>query len=321
MARPSRVDEVLFEIARTLDFCRNDPAFPGSHRHRACATGHVEARLEGGRVEMELIEWKGGERDVVGGDWYEIPSLLLSLSRLIEATHGAVTSFTGQFSAQDVLTLQARGTRGVLGEWSLAFRADDAEKARQESPEASTETDEVCGIPAAIVPALRTLNDFLRERLFPLKPKAELPIRFWKIADPVVLWTALQYLYGHLLAIVDDDESALPPLPDGYATVCTIFHAFEQIDNEGVETAIGNLGPDYRDPLVAQLRGIGLDALADAFARAWAAHPTSANADADAFDAAADRLHEWIEADATLEAIHRYVAGHAEAFESPGRDA
>lgn len=226
MARPSRVDEVLFEIARTLDFCRNDPAFPGSHRHRAHATGHVEARLEGGG-----------------------------------------------------------------------------------------------GIPAVIVPALRTLNDFLRGRLFLLKPKAELPIRFWKIADPVVLWTALQYLYGHLLAIVDDDESALPPLPAGYATVCTIFHAFEQIDNEGVETAIGNLCPDCRDPLVAQLRGIGLDALADAFARAWATHPTGANADADAFDAAADRLHEWIEADATLQAIHRYVAGHAEAFESPGRNA
>lgn len=316
MPVPSSVDDILSEIARTLDFCRRDPAFPDAHRHMSPATGYIKARLKGGRLHMELIEWKGGELEVNGGDWYEIPSLLLSLSRLVEATHDPVKSFAGQFSPQDVLTLQARGAGGVIGEWSFAFSADDATKARQESPEALAEADDVSGVPAAIVPALRTLNQFLRERLFPLKPKSDIPIRFWKTADPTLLWTALQYLYGHLLAIVDYDESALPPLPDGYTTVCTIFHAFEEIDNEGVETALDNLGADYREPLVAQLRAIGLDPLADAFERAWATHPESADPDAEAFDATIDRLHELIEEDATLETIQRYVAGHADAFES-----
>ncbi len=316
MATPSSVDGILSEIARTLDFCRRDPAFPDTHRHTSHATGHIKARLKSGRVDMELIEWKGGELAVVGGDWYEIPSLLLSLSRLVEATHGPVKSFTGQFSPQDVLTLQAKGAGSVIGEWSFAFSADAAAKARQESPQALAAADDVSGAPAAIVPALHSLNDFLRDRLFPLKPKADIPVRFWKIADPVVLWTALQYLYGHLLALVDYDESALPPLPDGYTTVCTIFHAFEEIDNEGVETALDNLGADYREPLAAQLRGIGLDELASAFERAWATHPESANPDAKAFDATIDRLHELIEDDATLQAVHRYVAGHADAFES-----
>lgn len=316
MAKPDSVDELLFEIARTLDFCRRDPAFPETHRHTAHATGHLKARLRNGRVEMRLVEWTGGELKVTGGDWYEMPSLLLDLSRRVGTTDEPVTSFAGQFSPQNVLTLHAKGPRGVIGDWSLAFRADDAAQARRESPEALAEADDISGIPAAIVPALRSLNDFLRDRLYPLKPKSDIPIRFWKITDRVLLWEALQYLYGHLLALVDYDESALPPLPDGYATVCTIFHAFEEIDNEGVDTAIENLGADYLDPLATHLRGIGLDKLASAFERAWATHPESANPDAKAFDATIDRLHELIEDDATLEAVHRYVAGHADAFES-----
>lgn len=137
MAAPSSVDGILLEIARTLDFCRRDPAFPDAYRHKAAATGHVKARLKSGRVDMELVEWKGGELAVGGGDWYEIPSLLLALSRLIEATRGPVKSFARQFSPQDVLTLQAKSAHGVIGKWSLASRADDAAQARPEQPRAT----------------------------------------------------------------------------------------------------------------------------------------------------------------------------------------
>ncbi len=60
MATPGTIEGVLFEIARTLDFCRNDPAFPGSAAQKQDATGHIRARRKGGRIEMDLIEWKGG---------------------------------------------------------------------------------------------------------------------------------------------------------------------------------------------------------------------------------------------------------------------
>jgi hypothetical protein len=318
MATPDAIERILFEIARTLDFCRNDPAFPESATHKEHATAHIEARRSGGRIEMDLIEWKGGPLDVVGGDWYEIPSLLLDLSRLLESTRGPVRRFAGRFSPRNVLTLHAKGAGGILGEWSFELSAEAAAQARRESPELVALADDVSGIPAGAVEALRDLNGFVRDRLFPLRPRAAIPVRFWRTADPVVLWSAAQHLYGHLLARHDYDASALPPLPDGYTTICTIFHAFDQIDCEGLETAIDNLGPDYRDALVARLRLIGLDALGDSFAQAWATHPAGASAEATAFDAIAQRLESQIDDEATLQAIHRHVADHAGSFESHG---
>lgn len=318
MARPGAIEDLLFEIARTLDFCRNDPAFPASSTHTRGATAHIEARSRGGAIEMDLIAWKGGSLDVVGGDWYEIPSLLLELSRLLEPTHGPVRRFEGRFSPENVLTLRARGAGGVLGEWAFQLSAEAAAQARKESPDLVALADDVTGIPAGAVEALRDLNDFVRDRLFPLRARATIPVKFWRTADPVVLWSAAQHLYGHLLARHEYDATAVPPLPDGYTTICTIFHAFDQIDCEGLETAIDNLGPGYHDALVARLRLVGLDALADAFTQAWAMHPSGADADAEAFDAIAERLGALIDAEATLLAIHRHAMDHADAFESHG---
>jgi hypothetical protein len=315
MEKLNTVEEILFEIARTLEFCRNDPTFPGSIAYKTAATGYIKARCMRRGIEMELIEWKGGEKEVVGGDWYEIPALLLDLSKRIEAKHGRVKSFAGQFSPHNVLTLQAKGPDGVLGEWSLVFSAEEAAKARQEPLELVAQADDVSGIPVGIVGGLQDLNGWLRNRLFPLKPKAAIPVKFWKISDPVVLWSALQYLYGYLLKPYDYDDSALPPLPAGYTTVCTIFHAFEEIDNEGVETAIENLGSEYCDALVAELRRVGLAQLGDSFNMAWKAHPEGTKPDSTAFDAIVTKLHEEIDDEVTLDAIHRYVGGHAQLFE------
>jgi hypothetical protein len=130
-----------------------------------------------------------------------------------------------------------------------------------------------------------------------------------------VLWSALQYLYGYLLKPYGYDESAIPPLPAGYTTVCTIFHTFEEIDNEGTETAIENLGADYCDGLATELGRVGLAELGDLFRAAWRTHPLSAAADSVAFEDLITKLHEQIEGDVTLDAIYRYVSGHPQLFE------
>lgn len=317
MGKPTTIDELLFEIARTLAYCRVEPAFPESTAYKIGATAYIKAKPAGRLMDMHPVQWKGGKREVCGGDWYEIPLHLLKLSRLLEATHGPVKSLTGEFSPDDVLTLRAKGAGGVLGEWSLAYSAEAGAKAQQESPESLAQANDVSGIPQEIVGALRELNDWLRDRLFPLKPKASIPVKFWRIAEPEVLWEALQYLHGHLLKAFDYDESALPPLPAGYATVCTIFHVFEEIDNEGTETAIENLGAEYCDSLVEELRRVGLDELAELFRTAWTTHPEGRQPDAAAFEAVIDRLHEEIESEATLQAIDRYVSRHSQLFEQP----
>ena len=314
---PHTIEDILFEIARTLDYCRTEPAFPESAGYKIGATAYIKAKRVGRRMGMDLLEWKGGKMEVVGGDWFELPTLLLDLSRLLEPAYGRVKSFTGQFNPQNVLTLQAKGAGGVLGEWSFAFTAEEAAKVPRESPEHIAQADDVAGIPEGIVGALRKLNDRLRNSLFPLKPKAAIPIKFWKISDTVVLWSALQYLYGHILEPYGYDDAAVPPLPAGYTTVCTIFHAFEEIDNEGTETAIENLGADYCDALVAELRRVGLVGLGDLFRQAWRAHPDGAKPDAAAFENIVEKLHEAIEDDATVDAVFGYVSGHAELFERP----
>jgi hypothetical protein len=173
----------------------------------------------------------------------------------------------------------------------------------------------VSGIPEGIVGALRELNDWLRTRLFPLKPKTAIPVKFWKTTDPIVLWSALQYLHGHLLKPYDYDESALPALPEGYTTVCTIFRTFEEIDNEGTGTAIENLGADYCGALVTELHRVGLADLSDLFRAAWRAHPDGAKPDAVAFESITGKLHDAIEDDTTLNTIFRYVSGHTRSFE------
>jgi hypothetical protein len=306
------IESILFEIARTMDYVRHDPLFPESQDCRAGATGHIKAKPAGRLMDMDLIEWKGGTLTVIGGDWYEIPSLLLEFAKLLAKTHGPVKSFRGQFSPQNVLTLQARGKAGVLGEWILAYTP----KARNESPELLQQADDVSGVPECIVGALRELNDRLRNRLFPLKPKAGIPVKFWNIADPVVQWTAMQHLYLELLRPFGYDDAAVPPLPKGYETICKIFHAFEEIDNEGFETAIENLGSDYRDPLVAELHRVGLPALADLFHNAWLAHPEGPQPDAMAFETITATLGKLIDEDeSTLDAIHRYVASNGRLFE------
>ena len=309
------IEGILFEIARTLDFCRSEPGFPESIRYKTGATAFFKARCRQRGIDLELIEWKGGAKQVVGGDWYEIPTLLLDLSKLLEKSHGRVKSFAGQFSPENLLTLQTNGADGPLGEWSLQLSPTDAARARQESPELVALADDVAGIPAGIVGALQELNEWLRNRLFPLKPKATIPVKFWRIADPVVLWSALQYLYGYLLKPYGYDESALPPLPAGYTTVCTIFHAFEEIDNEGTETAIDNLGADYCDALVAELQRVGLIELGDSFRAAWRTHSEGVQPDAAAFGDIVTKLHQQIEDEVTLDAIFRYVSGHAALFE------
>lgn len=128
-------------------------------------------------------------------------------------------------------------------------------------------------------------------------------------------WSALQYLYSSLLAPFGYDDAALPPLPPDYTTVCTVFHMFEQIDNEGFETAIENLGEDYRDPLVAEFNRIGLPTLGDLFHRAWLAHPAGGKPNAKAFKNVTAKLGELIDDDATLDAIHSYVSNNARLFE------
>lgn len=311
MAKPDTIDGILFEIARTLDFCRTD--FPGSARYKSGATAHLRARREGRWFAPE-IQWKGGEMEVRGGDWYEIPTLLLDLSRLVEAGQGPVKSFTGQFSPQDVLTLQAKGAHGLLGEWSLAFSKESTGNA-QHSPELLAQADDVSGIPEGIVGALQDLNDWLRNRLFPLKPKVEVPVKFWNAPEPVVMWSALQYLYGYLLKPYDYDATALPALPEGYTTACTIFEMFEQIENEGLETAIENLGADYRDALVAELRRVGATELGDLFRAAWNTHPGSTKADAKAFALTEARIDQAIEDEATLDVICAYFSRRADLFE------
>ena len=309
---PYIIEGILFEIARTMDYLRHDSLFPESQGYKAQATGYIKAKPIGRLMDMELIEWKGDRMLVVGGDWYEIPSLLLELSNLLAKTHGSVKSFTGQYSPQNVLTLQAKGKGGVLGEWTLAYTS----KERKESPELVKQADDLVGVPESIVGALRKLNDRLRKRLFPLKPKAAIPVKFWNIADPAVQWTALQYLYLELLQSFGYGATAVPTLPQGYTTVCTIFHMFEEIDNEGFETAIENLGWDYRDPLVAEFYRVGLQVLGDLFYEAWLAHPKGAQPNAKAFKTTTAKLAKLIDDnDATLDTIHRYVGANARLFE------
>src|SRR5262249_22168632 len=129
MDKSNTIDGILFEIARTLDFCRAEPSFPESIRYKTGATAFINALCNQRGIEMELIEWKGGEKQVIGGDWYEIPTLLLDLSKLLTRTHGRVKSFTGQFNPHNVLSLQARGDGSVLGEWSFAFSPEQAAEA------------------------------------------------------------------------------------------------------------------------------------------------------------------------------------------------
>jgi hypothetical protein len=187
---------------------------------------------------------------------------------------------------------------------------------QHESPELLEQADDVSGVPERIVGALRSLNNWLRTDLYPLKPKAEIPVKFWRIADPAVQWSALQYLYGELLKPFGYDAAAVPPLPTGYATVCTIFHMFEQADNEGFETAIENLGWDYLDPLVAEFDRVGLPNLGELCRKAWLTHPEGAQPNARAFKTVTAKLGEQIDDDeATLEAIFRYVSANGRLFE------
>ena len=192
MSAPDTIDAILFEIARTLDYCRTEPAFPESVGYKIGATAYLKARCKGRLMDMDLLEWKGGKMEVHGGDWYEIPQHLLNLSKILEPTHGRVKSFTGRFDPHNVLTLQAKGSGGVLGEWSFAFSAEEAAKVPRESVELIAAADDVSGIPEGAIVGLRTLNDWLRNSLFPLKPKSAVPIKFWTMSDPVVRWPALQ---------------------------------------------------------------------------------------------------------------------------------
>lgn len=306
------IENILFEIARTMDYVRPTSLLTESDGCMAEVTGYIKAKPVGRLMDMELIEWKGGKKHIVGGDWYEIPSLLLDLSRLLAPEHGSVQVFVGQFSPQNTLTLQAKGKGGVLGEWTVPYTP----KAQVESPELVKHANDVSGIPEFIVGALRALNDRLRHQLFPLMPKADIPVKFWNIADPRVQWTALQYLYPELIKLFDFDAAAVPPLPKGYETVCMIFHAFEEIDNEGFETAIENLGENYRGALIAELGRVGLPEMASLFDKAWQAYPEGVQPDAKAFKAVTARLSKLIHDDiATLDAIHRYVSANAHLFE------
>jgi hypothetical protein len=309
---PNGIESILFEIARTMDYIRHDPLFPEAQGYLVGAIGYIKAKPVGRLMDMDLIEWKGGKKSVVGGDWYEIPSLLLKLSELLAQQHGPVKSFFGEFSPQNVLRLQAKGEGGAIGEWTLAYTPN----ACNDSPELVKQADDVSAVPECVVGALLELNDQLRKRLYPLRPKADIPVKFWNIADPAVQWAALQHLYLELLRSFGYDEAAVPPLPQGYTTVCTIFHAFEEIDNEGFDTAIENLGWGYRDLLVLELNRVGLPELGDLFEKAWLAHPKGAQRDVKAFKKITAKLAKLIDDDdATLEAIHRFVSTNSRLFE------
>lgn len=316
MDKSENVERCLFEIARTLEFCRNDPAFPESIPFKVDATAHVKAKSKGGKlVDLHLIEWKGGAKKVVGGDWYELPVLLQRFLELSVGGGDGMTLITVEFSPQDVLSLRLKNAGNVLEEWSYAYSAVDGAKSREESAEDIARADDVSGVPKAIVGSLRELNTWLRDRLYPLKSRAAIPVKFWQISEPDVLWSALQYLYGHLLKPYDYDESALLVLPSGYTTACTIFNAFEQIDNEGFETGIENLGPEYCEALVAELRRVGLATLGDSFRCAWDAHPEGPSPDPAAFECVTAKIEADIEDQATMDTIHRHVSSHAASFE------
>ena len=84
---------------------------------------------------------------------------------------------------------------------------------------------------------------------------------------------------------------------------------------KGTETAIENLGADYCDVLVPELRRLGLRELGDSVQTAWRTHPMGTEPDSAGFEDVIAKLHEQIADDATLDAICRYVGGHAELFE------
>lgn len=313
MAKANTVESILFEIARTLDFERHDPTVAS---YKVGATAFLQAQREGRGFSPD-IEWRGGKLTVRGGDWHGIPTHLLNLSKMLEQGGERVRSFAGQMNPEGVLTLQARNSSGrLLGDWTHAFSREAAALANRASPEMLAQADDTSGIPSDIVDSLLELNDFIRNRIHPLEPPGTVPVKFWNAPDHVVMCSALQYLPGRLLEAYDYDEAALATLPPGYRTAHTIFEMIEQIENEGLETAIENLGDAFRKLLLEELRRVGLPALAELFSEAWKFHPGSAKADAAKFEAVEIAINAMLdEDDATSDTICRYFSKRSDLFE------
>ena len=294
MAKVETVESILFEIARTLDFERHDPTVAS---YKVGATAFLQAQREGRGFSPD-IEWRGGKLTVRGGDWHGIPTHLLNLSKLLEHGGERVRSFTGQMNPEGVLTLQAKNSSGrLIGDWTHAFSREAAALANHASPEMLAQADDTSGIPADIVDSLLKLNDFIRNRIHPLAPPGTVPVKFWNAPDHVVMYSALQYLPGRLLEAYDYDEAALATLPPGYRTAHTIFEMIEQIENEGLETAIENLGGAFGKALIEELRRVGLPALAELFSAAWKFHPQSVKADTAKFETAEIEINALLDYD------------------------
>src|SRR5438445_1177662 len=316
MAGTSTVEGILFEIARTVEFARQDPT---TASYKIGATAFLKAQRKS-RGFVPDIEWRGGKCTVVGGDWYDIPAHLLNLSKLVEQSGDQVRSFAGQMNAEGVLALQAISSSGrLLDDWTHRFLREAAALANRASPEVLAHADDTSGIPADIVDSLWKLNEFVRNRIHPLAPPGTVPVKFWNAPDDVVMCSALQYLPGHLLEAYDYDRAALATLPPGYRTAHTIFEMLDQIENEGVETAIDNLDDGFHDELTRELRCVGLNPLAALFRSAWAVHPSGAKADAEKFGALEGEISSAVDDENTTETICTYFKNRSDLFEQRAR--
>ncbi len=301
------IEDLLFEIARNLDFkLQKDVGGDG-------AVARLVARREGRGFVPEIeIEFAG--RRYLGGDWYDLPEHLASLARLLGDVRDPVRTFAGRMGTDGMLVLSANGAEGrVLGDLTYAYSRADGMRARFSSTEQLARAGDIAGIPAVLVASLQSLNAFLR-RTHPLAAPASIPVKFWNAPEHSILHRALQYLPNYLLEPFSYDPLGFAGLPPGYRTAYIVFEALEQIENEGLRTAIDNLGPAYCDDLVEQLEKIGVRALGDHFRRAWAAQ-RDAEADPLRFRQARRIVLDALEDEAFFQAVARYFAGRPELFE------
>src|SRR5438045_5356531 len=136
-------------------------------------------------------------------------------------------------------SLQALGpSKRPLVDWTITCSRERAARTCEATPDEIARAEDVAGIPPGVVAGLRSLNRMLRRTVHPLAREGTVPIKFWNAPDVVVMYSALQYLPSYLLQEFDYEREALLKLPSGYRTAQIIFEMLDQIENEGMTTAI-----------------------------------------------------------------------------------
>jgi hypothetical protein len=268
MSDDNKIEKLLFDIGLQLGFVQKKWGLPWS-------SATVRARRNKGFDPDITIKFADGCTGFVA-EYYDIPKFVKKIVKVIDVDIPNVEILTIRMSNGKML-LKALAADGKIckgGRWHYTFDRE-TENVPQPSLEQLADAKDVTNVPRAFASRLRKLNEAMRNSFYPLTPSHEIPVKFWKIKNKDIFYGALYYFPGYFFDKLDPyyyDRRPIPDLPIGYLPAYTVFESLNQLENEGLATAIANKGSNFYREVSTIYRAVGLVKLANLYRSALAAY-------------------------------------------------